>query len=405
MTRPIAAAFGIAAIAAIAGLFVFALMPRPIAVDAAPVTSGSFRQTIDDDGKTRVRERYTVTAPVEGTLSRVALKAGDAVGIGSTLATIMPNPAPMLDERTRQQREQQLGAAEAALTRAGAAVERAQANLTQTSADLERTRILAAKGTVSRVALEHAELERQVSAKELQAAESDRHAAEHEVELARAALQKTSASARATQSDDSVEVRSPIAGRVLRVFLESEATVQAGTALFELADPSDLEVVVDVLTTDAVQIQPGASAFIDHWGGGKPLAARVRRVEPGAFTKVSALGVDEQRVNVILDIVAPKAEWRELGDAFRVDAAITVFEMPEAIKVPLGALFRDGEQWAVFAAVEGRARLRHVELIRRNAIEAAVSSGVSPGDTVIVYPSGNLRDGARIAIRPSENRG
>ncbi len=335
-------------------ILVFALMPKPIIVELGEVTRGHFEQTVDDDGKTRVRERYTVSAPVAGTLLRIGLKAGNPVEVDTVVATIVPNPSPLLEPRTRQELEQRLGAAEARKLRADAALERARGNLDQARADLERTRVLAGKGVASASKLERDEILARIGARELDAANFEAHAAEHEVELARAALAISgdNAAARST-AGGAWDIRSPVAGRVLRVLQKSQASVAAGAPLIEIGDPHDIEVVVDVLSADAVKIEAAAPARIEGWGGDKPLEGRVRRVEPSAFTKVSALGVEEQRTNVIIDLVSPQSEWRTLGDGSRVDARIVVYEADDVVKVPTGALFRDGNQWAVYVAVGG----------------------------------------------------
>ena len=379
-----------------AAVLVLALMPKPVAVDLGEVTRGRFEQTIDDDGKTRVRERYTVSAPLAGTLLRIRLKAGDSVELGSVLASILPNPSPLLEPRTRQELEQRLGAAEARKMHAAAAVERAQANLDQAKADLERTRPLAAKGVVPPSRLDRDEILARIGTRELEAARFGAHAAEHEMELARAALDMTTDNAEQRSAGKAWDIRSPVSGRVLRVLQKSEASVAIGTALLEIGDPRDIEVVIDVLSSDAVQIEPGASVRIEGWGGDKSLDGRVRRVEPSAFTKVSALGVEEQRTNVIIDLASPQSEWSALGDGYRVDARITVYQADDVLKVPTSALFREGDQWAVYVVSASTAHKRNVTLSRRTGIEAAVESGLSAGERVILFPTDTVREGVRV---------
>jgi HlyD family secretion protein len=379
---------------------VFALMPKPVAVDLAEVVRGHFEQTVDDDGKTRIRERYMVSAPLAGTLLRISARAGDPVEIGSVLASIVPNPSPLLEPRTRQELEQRLGAAEARKMHAAAAVERVQANLDQAKADLERTRVLASKGVAPPSKLERDEIVARIGVRELDAARFEAHAAEHEMELARAALDMPGNNAEQRQAGGGTwDIRSPVAGRVLRVLQESEASVAIGAPLIEIGDPRDIEVVVDVLSTDAVQIEPGAPVHIEGWGGDKPLDGRVRRVEPSAFTKVSALGVEEQRTNVVVDLVSPQVQWSTLGDGYRVDARITVYQADDVLKVPTGALFREGDRWAVYVASSGIAHKRTVTLSRRAGLEAAVADGLSAGERVILFPSDAVRDGVRITGR------
>lgn len=386
------------ALAATLAAAVYAVWPSPLEVETAAVVRGRFEQTVDEDGKTRARERYTVAAPVAGMLLRIRLKAGDAVEPGAVLASIMPSPAPMLDPRTRQELEQRLGAAEAGKMRTAAALERARFAADQARSDVERTRALAARGVAAASRLEHDELALNLALKELDAAGFEDHAAGHEVELALAALSRLQSPGPDSERWD---IRSPVAGRVLRVIRESESPVVPGSELLEIADPADLEIVVDVLTTQAVEIRPGAAVFLDVANRALPLRGVVRRIEPSAFTKVSALGVEEQRVNVIIDFASPREDWAMLGDAFRVDVRIVVFALDDATKVPASALFRTGNDWAVFIVAGGIARLRTIGLLRRGAREAAVERGLSAGDMVVSYPGDALVDGARVRPRPA----
>ena len=379
---------------------VYFLQPEPVRVQVAPVVRGVFQQTVSDDGKTRVREQYIVSAPIAGISSRITLKPGDAVERGTALVTLVPNLAPMLDRRTRQELEQRLGVAEAERSRAAAAVERARATQQQATIDLERSRILFSKSVVALNRVERDELAFKLSVRELEVAEFQFHVAEHSVDLARVALSAVTLVQDSSSEPERIVITSPVSGRILRVRHESEGSVGIGEPILELADPADLEVVVDVLTTDAVEIKPGAHASIEHWGGSRILVAAVRRVEPGGFTKVSALGVEEQRVNVILDIVSPRDDWKELGDAFRVDASIVVFELADAVKVPTSALFREQDNWKLFVVAADVARERAVKVIRRGGLESAISTGVEPGEQVIIYPPAGLREGARVTITP-----
>jgi HlyD family secretion protein len=380
---------------AIAGV-VWSIMPRPVAVEVAVVTKGRFIATVDEDGKTRVRERYSVSAPLTGRLSRVQLKVGDRVKEGDVVATIIPSPAPLLDPRSRREAQERLGAAEAALERAKALVERAKAQTVQADQEYARTRTLVERGASTAQALERAELANRVADRDLRAAEFQLHASEHELDQARALL------ARYTDGEKEVSetwnVTAPVGGVVLKVAQESETIVQPGSSILEIGDPGDLEVVVDVLSTDAVEIRPGGQVTIEHWGGPGVLDGRVRRVEPAAFTKVSTLGVEEQRVNVVIDIVSPPEQWSGLGDAYQVDAKIVVFTQDDATIIPAGALFRRGESWNVFVVEDERARVREVSLIRRSGRIAAVSEGLRATDRVIVYPSDRVSAGTRIEM-------
>lgn len=377
-----------------------AFRPQPALVEVSEVTRGPFEQVIEDDGKTRVRERYVVSAPLAGKLQRITLKAGDAVTAGIVLAVIDPSSPALLDVRTERELTERVGGAEATRLRAAATVERARAALDKSRSDLERTRKLAVKSFVSAARLEQVELEAKISLRELEAARYAEQAAAHDVAVARAALLQVRDGAAGKASARRWEVRTPVAGQFLRVMQESEATVAVGAPLLEVGQPADLEVVVDVLSTDAVQIKPGAPVRLLRWGKTEPLEGRVRRVEPAAFTKVSALGVEEQRVNVVIDLTSPAEKWQSLGDAYKVDASIIVASLDNAIKVPVSALFRDGEQWAVFTIANGKAARRIVQLGRRGGIEAVVEKGLQPGEKVIVHPGDSVRDGRRIKLAP-----
>jgi HlyD family secretion protein len=387
----------VAAAAVVLALAVWLMMPRPVPVETAVVTKGKFTATIDEDGKTRIRERYVVAAPLPGRLTRVRLKAGDAVKADDVIATIVPSPAPFLDERSRREAEERLGAADAARERTKAVVERAQAQAAQAKADLDRTRTLSQRAVASPQALEHAELAMRVAERDLRAAEFQDHAAEHEAEQAKALLSRYRDSGDAPL--ERWNVAAPVSGLVLKVVQESEIVVQPGVPILEIGDASDLEIVVDVLSTDAVEIRPGAEVAIEHWGGSGMLQGRVRRIEPAAFTKISTLGVEEQRVNVLIDVVSPQKDWAGLGDAYQVDARINVFSADDATVVPAGALFRTGEAWNVYVVKDGRAELRGVTLLRRSGRLAAVTAGVDPGESVIVYPSDRVGSGVRVEPR------
>lgn len=385
------------AIAAALALAIWVMMPRPVAVETAAVTKGKFVATVDEDGKTRIRERYVVAAPLSGRLTRIRLKVGDQVKADDAIATLMPSPAPLLDPRSRREAEERLGAAEAGHERSKAVVERAQAQTVQAKNDLDRARALTDRGASTVQALERADTAMRVAERELRAAEFLDHAAEHEVEQAKALLAQYRNSG--DTPPDRWVVTAPVSGLVLKVMQESETIVQPGTPVLEIGDPRDLEIVIDVLSTDAVEIVPGAAVAIDHWGGPGELAGRVRRVEPAAFTKISTLGVEEQRVNVLIDVVSLAKDWLGLGDGYQVDARITVFSRDEATIVPTGALFRTGDQWNVYVVADGRAQRRAVELLRRSGRTAAVSAGLQPGDRVIVYPSDRVAPNVRVEIR------
>jgi HlyD family secretion protein len=385
--------------AALAALVAWALRPQPVMVETAKVTRGTFEQAVSDDGKTRVRERYVVSAPLAGRVERIELKAGDPVKEGQVVAVLTPSMPAFLDARTVRELEARVGAAEAQRLRAAAELAKAGAQVEQARSDLERAKTLAKGGFVSENALDQARLALVTSEKGREAAKFAEHAAIHEVEEARAVLVRYRAESANKIVGASWEVKSPVTGSVLKVAQESEGVVPLGAPLVEIADPRSLEAVVDVLSEEGVSVRPGMPARIELGSGVAPLAARVRLVEPAGFTKISALGVEEQRVNVVLDFAEPLDRVQTIGDGFRVDAHIVVFRAEDAIKVPVGALFRRGEGWAVFALEAGRAALRQVKVTRRNGSEAMIDEGLKPGETVIVYPSDALADGARVEVR------
>jgi HlyD family secretion protein len=400
MTMPsgrVALAWSAVALAVVAALVVV-LLPSAVEVEVAPVVRGAFERTIDEDGKTRVRERYVVSAPLAGRVLRSRLKAGDAVRAGDVIATLIPSAPALIDARTEQELRERLGAAEAAAARANAEVERARVALEQARGDLSRATQLAEKGFTSPQALERNQRDVELKVKEQKSAEFDREAARHEVGVARAALTRSQV-AWSRQSDRQWPLTAPVAGRVLRVVQESEAAVAVGTPLVEIGNPGDLEVVVDVLTTDTPAIRRGLPVRLDVGAGTPPLAGRVRLVEPAAFTKVSALGVEEQRVNVVIDFDAPREAWQGLGDAYRVDAHVVVEARQDAVVAPVSALFRQGERWNVFVADGGRARRVEVVPGPRNATQSVIERGLEPGAEVIVFPGDRVADGARIRVR------
>ena len=382
---------------ALLALVAWALRPKPIAVETAEVRRGAFEQAVSDDGKTRVRDRYVVAAPLAGRVERVRLEPGDAVKQGQTVALLTPTAPAFLDARTDRELRERIGAAEAQLARAKAETLKVQAQRDQARADVDRQAKLSKEGFVSATALEQAQLGLKTAERAADAARFAEDAAGHDYAQARAAL------ARYKTGDPSSkwEVTSPVNGAVLKVAQKSESPVALGTPLVEIADPRSLEIVVDVLSQEAVAIRPGMPARVELGQGVAPLAARVRLVEPSAFTKISALGVEEQRVNVVLDFAEPLDKVQTVGDAFRVEAHIVVFAEKDALKVPVGALFREAggkdAGWAVFVVDGNRARKRAVEVARRNTSEAMVASGVQAGERVVVYPSDSLRDGSAIA--------
>jgi len=382
------------ALAAVAALVAWSLQPRPVAVEVARVAQGPFEQAIVDDGKTRVRERYVISAPLAGRVERISLEAGDTVRAGEVVAQLTPTAPAFLDERTVRELQARIGAAEAQLARARAEKQKVLAQRDQARADLARQEKLATEGFVSATAHEQAELALRTVDRAVDSAAYAEDAARHELEQAKAAMTRF----RSNDPTARWEVTSPVNGSVLKVMQKSEAPVALGSPLLEVADARSLEAVVDVLSQDAVSIRPGMRAVVELGQGVASVPALVRLVEPAAFTKISALGVEEQRVNVILDFAGPLDNVWTLGDAFRVEAHIVTHREENAVKVPVGALFRDGEGWAVFVVEDGRAAKRAVTVPRRNGIEALVQEGVKPGERVVVYPSDALRDGTKVEV-------
>ncbi|HUL63511.1 MAG TPA: efflux RND transporter periplasmic adaptor subunit [Burkholderiaceae bacterium] len=377
--------------------FVWAFLPQPVPVQTAEVRKGLFEQTIEEDGKTRVRERYIVSAPLAGRLARVHLKAGDAVRAGTPIAVLTPSAPAMLDSRTAAELAERAAAAAAALEQARAGVGRAEAALEKARNDVARVSKLHVDGFLSEAALEQAELTLRIQTRDLEAARFAEEGATHDLAQARAALMRAREGAGSSRPGTAWQIESPVDGRVLRVLQESETVVGIGTPLLEIADPKDLEIVIDVLSTDGVRIVPGAQVELDA-GADLRLIGNVRRVEPAAFTKVSALGVEEQRVNVIVDLVSPPERWGALGDQFRVDARIVVFARSDAVIAPVAALFREEDHWTVFVAAHGRAERRRVKVGGHTALDAWIEEGLAPGEHVVIYPSDSVGDGKRLKI-------
>jgi HlyD family secretion protein len=377
----------------IAAAGVVALIPRGLTVETAGVDRGPLEVSVREDGRTRIKERYTVSAPLAGKLERVRWRAGDRVRQDEDIiAVIVPNDPALLDPSARAQAEARVRAAEALQSQTGVQLENARVKHEYARSFLERTRKLFAGNGVSHQDMDDAEQAELSAGHAFREAQFAARVAEYELELARAVL------LRADESGGGIryEIHSPVSGSVLRVFQESSTIVTPGTRLLEIGDPTALEIEVDVLSADAVQLRPGARAVIEHWGGEKPLAARVRVIEPSAFTKVSALGVEEQRVNVILDFADPPADFASLGDGFRVEARLILWESPDVLRAPSAALFRSGQEWSVFLCQGSRAVLKAVQTGRSSSDFTEITAGLSAGDEVILYPGDLVEDGAKI---------
>lgn len=383
-----------AALAAAAGL-AWAFSPRPVEVEAAVVERGRFEQSIEEDGRTRLKDRYTVSAPLAARVARITLREGDRVAAGDAVAVLTPVMPSMVDARGKAEASARLRAADAGIALARARAERARVAQEEARLELQRTEKLAREGFLSAARLDGARLALDGARRELEAAQASQQVALHERAQAEAALQPVTAAA----NGQPVVLRSPVAGVVLRVPAQSEATIAPGTALMDIGDPSRMEVLAQLLTTDAVQARPGTRVAIERWGG-PPAEGRVRLVEPAAFTKVSALGIEEQRVNVLIDVDKAPDAWRTMGDGFRVGVRVITGSADNAVLVPVGALFpfSDGGT-AVYRIEGGRAALQAVELDGRNGSMAAVRSGLKPAQEVIVYPPPTVADGKRVRVR------
>lgn len=380
----------------VCGLVVVALWPVTVPVTTGRVVRGPLTVTIDEDGRTRVRDRFVVTAPVAGELMRIALRPGDRVERGRTvLATIRPARPVPIDARTRAELEAALRSAEAAVGRATAEEQRARTAADLAARQVRRSEALAEAGAMAREALEVQQAELRVLEGAVQAAEYAVAQARQEAQAVRARLGPTEPSTEVP----TVTVTAPVDGVVLALHGESQRVVAPGGPLVDLGDPDAIEVVADLLSVDAVRVQAGSRVIVDRWGGPDPLEGRVRLVEPSGFTKFSALGVEEQRVNVIIDITDPPGAFAALGDGFRVEVRIVEWHDESTLQAPLSALFREGEGWAVYEVVDGRAVRRPVTVGRRATRDVQILDGVGEGATIVTYPPDTLEDGVRVAER------
>jgi HlyD family secretion protein len=370
------------ALVAFLAFLVVGFWPKPAPVETTKVVSGKLRATINEEGKTRIRQRYVVSAPVIGQLRRIPFKAGTEISSTQTVvAVIDPANATLLDARSR-------ALAEAGRDAAAAQLERARAQHTMSASELKRAEKLSQEKTLSAQELEQTQMREIAAAREFTAAEAALRQAE-------ASLREFSSE---TNNQAAVELKSPAAGRVLKVFEESARTVAIGTPLLEIGDPNDLEVIIENLSRDAAIIRPGMAVELEQWGGGEPLQAVVRYVEPKAFTKVSALGVEEQRVYVVADLVTPSAQRGNLGDNFRVEARIITWQNKKCLKVPNGAIFRRDENWFAYVVVNGRAKLSPMKTGHASDTETEILDGLKEGDEIILYPGDRIQDGLRVKV-------
>ncbi|HMO15488.1 MAG TPA: HlyD family efflux transporter periplasmic adaptor subunit [Pirellulaceae bacterium] len=395
--------FGLLVVIALGLAIIIAWQPRSVAVDLVAIDSGSIEVTVNEDGKTRIKEKYVISAPVGGRLRRVLLREGDSVICSETLiASIQPGDPVLLDARTLSEARARVAAAETSVERAATRLEQANIELERTEKEFERMKLLRRTNAVSEKNFELAQADYNSSLQTKRACEFDQEIAIYESQMAKAALLHVQSDSGTESSDvplEHFEILSPIDGVILKVFLESSTIVTPGTPIVEVGDPKDLEVVADVLSTDAVKIQPGATVYLEQWGQHQVLPGVVRLVEPSAFEKISALGVEEQRVNVIIDFKDDSNRQTSLGDGYRIEARIVIARVDQVLRVPVGALFREQDEWAVFRWSNGRAELVPVTLGQRNDQFAEVISGLSLGDSVVLHPSDKISHDAPIVRR------
>ena len=369
--------------------------PQPIEADFGTATRAPLRVTIEQEGRTRVVDRFLITAPVSGYARRVRFDVGDAVKRGATLVELEPTRAEVLDVRRRAEAGARVASADAGVSAAEQRADAAATNANLAQKELQRVRALRQSGYVSAAAEDRAVSEAERTAAELRSAQFAVAVARHELEAARTPLRYAASGSNAKP----VAVRTPVPGRVLKIPHKSEGPVTAGQPLIEIGDPAALEVEVDVLSADAVRIHPGARVVFERWGGEGTLEGVVRVVEPAGFTKVSALGVEEQRVWVIVAFTSPAAQWQRLGDGYRVEASFILWEANDVLQIPASALFRDGDGWAAFVVEKGKAVKRRIEIGQRNGLSAQVISGIKASERVIVHPDDRVRDGGAVVAR------
>jgi HlyD family secretion protein len=374
-------------------------MPRAVLVDLVEVGSGPLMVTLDEEGETRVHDVYTLSAPVAGRVQRINWHVGDSVVANETvLARIEPGDPSFLDPRSEAQARAAVQAAEAAQDLAAAAVQDAQAQYDFARAEFARMQELVKEGSVSKRDLDSAERDFRARHAGLDTARAALQVRNFELEVARAQLVSPIETQDSGEACECIPLTAPVSGRILQITNRSERVVREGDVLLQIGDPGDLEIVVDYLSMDAVKIEAGQRVIIDNWGGRKPLVGRVRMVEPYGFLKISALGIEEQRVNVIIDF-ASDVGWEKLGHGYQVETRVVIWETDVTPSVPLTALFRDGDEWAVFVEEGGRARLRRVEMGYENGVFAEIRDGVEAGERIIAHPSDRITDGVRIAGR------
>ena len=377
----------------------YGFWPQPLWVEAATVARRPLRVTVEAEGKTRLIDRYVLSAPVAGYLHRIDWKVGDGVRQGQPLAQIDPLPSEVLDPRRRAQAEARVAASEASLQAAQEAATAARAEADYAKLEFERIAALCKQRcVVTEAERDRAESRARQTQAQLRSAQFAVEVARHEVESAKTAL-RHSAAQPGGAARETVIVRAPVEGQILARPRQSEGIVEPGAALLEVGDPRALEVAVDVLSADAVRIRPGTPVILDRWGGEEPLEGVTRSVEPVGFTKLSALGVEEQRVWVVADLRSPVEAWSRLGDGYRVEASFVVWQGERVLQIPASALFRQGEGWAAFVIDDGQVRRRAVEIGQRGGLTVEIRSGLAEGERVVTHPDDALREGAAVRVR------
>lgn len=384
----------------IVALVVLSFRPRPIAVTTAQVTRGPLQVTVEEEGRTRVQERYVISVSVDGYAPRLALEVGDPVEAGQVLLRLRPVPPAMLDARSRAEAEARVARAQAALDAKQSQLRAVEASHELAQREYRRIQALFQDGKASQSELDRSQTEAERAAAALRSARYSVEVYRQELLAAQAVLRYSAVNEDPITAEQ-VPVTTPVTGRVLEVHHESEGIVTPGQPLLTVGDPHALEVAVDVLSADAVRIRPRMRVLLEHWEGDGRLEGRVRTVEPVGFTKISALGVEEQRVWVIVDIVSPRERWAQLGDGYRVEASFILWENEDVLQIPTSALFRYEDGWAVFVAEDGNARLRRVEIDQRSGLAAQIVAGLTHGETVITHPSDEVEDGTRVQVQQS----
>jgi HlyD family secretion protein len=399
MRLPVTKHPGILAISVLViGLLAWGFWPRPVLVELVEAERASMTVTIEEEGRTRIIDRFIISAPVDGVACRVQLEVGDTVQAGQTLLSISPLQSRVLDPRSRAEAEARVAAAESALEQARQQAYAAEASANFQRSEIKRLKPLAEQGVISSGAFDKAQMDLLTAEATLRSASHAVEVAKYEQQAAETAL-KYSAGTVIGAPEIRVPLKSPISGKILQMPHECEGPVTTGQELLVIGDPSLLEVVVDLLSADAVKVKPGMKVHFDRWGGDEPLQGQVRTIEPFGFTKISALGVEEQRVNVIADFVSPKEDWQRLGDGYRVEARFVIWEDEDVLQVPASSLFRLNEGWALFIAENRRARQRLVKTGQRTGLVAQILEGVKEGDKVVNHPSDAVSDGVRITQR------